>query len=173
MLTIKTPERCQWRRSGVFIVNFEHISHLVIVFLLLIVNCRLGDQLYLAPSFWLFFSRSVSESTFLTQAQLEGEGGGGWHFKTCWFNFKMPHDLLYHFLLFTWCNNNMIKKLFMVVANRVSIFEFESCFSSAIESLKSFEYEIPIYRDLSSNEIIVRLHLFGCCNVGTMKRTKL
>ena len=27
-LTIKTPERRQWRRSGVFIVNFEHISHL-------------------------------------------------------------------------------------------------------------------------------------------------
>ena len=26
-LTIKTPERCQWRRSGVFIINFEHISH--------------------------------------------------------------------------------------------------------------------------------------------------
>ena len=32
-LTIKTPERRQWRRSGVFIVNFEHISHLVLVFL--------------------------------------------------------------------------------------------------------------------------------------------
>ena len=31
--TIKTPERR--RRSGVFIVNFEHISHLVLVFLLL------------------------------------------------------------------------------------------------------------------------------------------
>ena len=28
-LTIKTPERRQWCRSGVFIVNFEHISHLV------------------------------------------------------------------------------------------------------------------------------------------------
>ena len=27
-LTIKTPERCKWRRPGVFIVNFEHISHL-------------------------------------------------------------------------------------------------------------------------------------------------
>ena len=27
-LTIKTPERRQERRSGVFIVNFEHISHL-------------------------------------------------------------------------------------------------------------------------------------------------
>ena len=26
-LTRKTPER-HWRRSGVFIVNFEHISHL-------------------------------------------------------------------------------------------------------------------------------------------------
>ena len=48
-LTIKTPERRQWRRSGVFIVNFEHIwrrfdvfianfkyiSQLVLVFLLL------------------------------------------------------------------------------------------------------------------------------------------
>ena len=31
-LTIKTPERCQWPRSGVFIVNFEHISHIVLVF---------------------------------------------------------------------------------------------------------------------------------------------
>ena len=28
-LTIKTPERHQWCRSGVFVVNFEHISHLV------------------------------------------------------------------------------------------------------------------------------------------------
>ena len=30
-LTVKTPERCQY----VFIVNFEHISHLLLVFLLL------------------------------------------------------------------------------------------------------------------------------------------
>ena len=35
-LTIKTPEWCYWHRSAVFIVNFEHISHLVLVFLLLI-----------------------------------------------------------------------------------------------------------------------------------------
>ena len=34
MLIIKTPERRHWRRSGVFIVNFEHIAHLVLVFLL-------------------------------------------------------------------------------------------------------------------------------------------
>ena len=34
-LKIKTPERRQWRRSGVFIINFEHISRLILVFLLL------------------------------------------------------------------------------------------------------------------------------------------
>ena len=30
--------RRQWRRSGVFIVNFEHISHLVLVLLLLTLS---------------------------------------------------------------------------------------------------------------------------------------
>ena len=33
-LTIKTPER----RSGVFIVNFEHISHFFLLFLLLTLS---------------------------------------------------------------------------------------------------------------------------------------
>ena len=37
-LTIKTPKQCQWCRSGVFIVNFEYISHLVLVFLLLTLS---------------------------------------------------------------------------------------------------------------------------------------
>ena len=37
-LTIKTPQRRHWQRSGVFIVNFEHISHLVLVFLYLALN---------------------------------------------------------------------------------------------------------------------------------------
>ena len=32
-LTLKTPERRYWRRPGIFIANFEHISHLVLVFL--------------------------------------------------------------------------------------------------------------------------------------------
>ena len=35
---LKTPERCHWRRFSVFIVSFEHISHLVLVFLLLTLN---------------------------------------------------------------------------------------------------------------------------------------
>ena len=37
-LTLMTPERHQWRRSGVFIVNFEHISHLAVMFLLKTLN---------------------------------------------------------------------------------------------------------------------------------------
>ena len=37
-VTIKTPERGNWRRSAVFIVKFEHISHLVLVFLLLTLS---------------------------------------------------------------------------------------------------------------------------------------
>ena len=36
--TIKTPKRRHWRRSGVFIVNFEHISYLVLVLLLLTLS---------------------------------------------------------------------------------------------------------------------------------------
>ena len=34
-LAIKIPERRHWRHSSVLIVNFEHISHLPLVFLLL------------------------------------------------------------------------------------------------------------------------------------------
>ena len=37
-LTIKTPERPHWHHSDVFIVNCEHISNLVLVFLLLTLN---------------------------------------------------------------------------------------------------------------------------------------
>ena len=35
---IKTPERRQWFCSGVFIVNFEYISKLVLKFLMMILN---------------------------------------------------------------------------------------------------------------------------------------
>ena len=37
-LTIKTSEWRHWCRSGAFIVNFEHISHLFLMFLLLTLN---------------------------------------------------------------------------------------------------------------------------------------
>ena len=35
-LIIKTPKRRQWRCSGVFIVNFEHISHFFLLFLFIV-----------------------------------------------------------------------------------------------------------------------------------------
>ena len=37
-LTMKTQEQDHWRRSVVFIANFEHISRLFLVFLLLTLN---------------------------------------------------------------------------------------------------------------------------------------
>ena len=43
-LTINTPERRHWRRSGVFIVKSEHISRLVLVFLLLTVNKQVNAR---------------------------------------------------------------------------------------------------------------------------------
>ena len=46
-LTIKIPERRQLRRSGVFMVNFKHISHLDLLFPLinLNMNCPAGKVL--------------------------------------------------------------------------------------------------------------------------------
>ena len=41
-LTIETPERHLWLRSGVFIVNFKHISHLALVFMLLTLSMYLS-----------------------------------------------------------------------------------------------------------------------------------
>ena len=37
-LLIKKEKDTLWRRSGVFIVNFKHILHLVLVFLLLTLS---------------------------------------------------------------------------------------------------------------------------------------
>ena len=45
-LTIKTLERRYWRRSGVFIVNFEYISHFFLVFLLLTLKSKFQWFLY-------------------------------------------------------------------------------------------------------------------------------
>ena len=44
-LKIKTPEWRHLRRSAVFIVNFEHISHLVLVFLLLTLTMQMPSKL--------------------------------------------------------------------------------------------------------------------------------
>ena len=44
-LTIKTPERRQWRHSGVFIINFEQFLHHVLVFLSLNLNMQMPTGL--------------------------------------------------------------------------------------------------------------------------------
>ena len=44
-LAIKTPEQCQWRRSVIFIVNFERISHLVLLFLLLTLSRQMPAEI--------------------------------------------------------------------------------------------------------------------------------
>ena len=44
-LTIKTPEWCQWRHSGVFIINFEHIALIVLVFPLLTLSKEIPSVL--------------------------------------------------------------------------------------------------------------------------------
>ena len=51
-LTIKTPERRQWSRSGVFTVNCEHITHLVLVFPLLTVSNWMSAGTWLLSAKW-------------------------------------------------------------------------------------------------------------------------
>ena len=49
-LTIKTPEPHHWRRSGIFLVHFNYISHLALVFLLLTLNMQMPTGIYLLLS---------------------------------------------------------------------------------------------------------------------------
>ena len=46
-LTVKTPGRSHWRRSGVCVINFQHTPHLVLVLLFFqrAGKCRLGMKL--------------------------------------------------------------------------------------------------------------------------------
>ena len=53
-LTIKIPERRR-SRSGIFVINFEHISHLVLVYLLLTLNMYLPAGEACSPSLELYW----------------------------------------------------------------------------------------------------------------------
>ena len=37
-LTVNTPEHRHWHRTGIFILNFEQILHIILVFLALALN---------------------------------------------------------------------------------------------------------------------------------------
>ena len=51
-LIIKTPERRQWRRCGVLIVNFEQTSDIVLISPLLILNKEMLAGLLMAFTHW-------------------------------------------------------------------------------------------------------------------------
>ena len=60
-LTIKTPEQSQRHRSGVFIVNCEHISYLALVCFCCYLwanKCRLGYRLRFCPLYASIYHNS-------------------------------------------------------------------------------------------------------------------
>ena len=69
-LTIKIPERRQWR---IFVVNFEHISHLDLVFLLLTLNIYLpagniskhSELIYTTFNCYIFYKKLANFPFFL------------------------------------------------------------------------------------------------------------
>ena len=71
-LTIRISERRQWRRFGVFIVNLRPISHLVLVFLL-ILNLKLPAGNVIAFKCYWMLSSSVSLKIIVMSADILGE----------------------------------------------------------------------------------------------------
>ena len=46
----KYQDDAHWRRSGIFIVNFEHISHFALVFLLLVLSMQMSAGFFIGYS---------------------------------------------------------------------------------------------------------------------------
>ena len=66
-LTIKTPERHQCCRSSVFVVNLKHISHLVLVILLLTLCRQLpARKMYTRFNLFLTCNRAKSKKVVIT-----------------------------------------------------------------------------------------------------------
>ena len=74
-LTIKTSQRRHWRRSGVFIVNFENIPHLVLVFLLFILNMQFPAGHILQSNKHALISISFSNNTLISFQSFRGKKG--------------------------------------------------------------------------------------------------
>ena len=60
--TLKIPQRLHWHHSGAFFVNLEHISHLVLVFVLLTLN----KQMMLVKSRNGYYRKSHQRCTVKT-----------------------------------------------------------------------------------------------------------
>ena len=55
MLTLKTPDRRQWRLSGIFIINFEQISHIVVFPSFTFINAGWVPTLFLKKYFIILY----------------------------------------------------------------------------------------------------------------------
>ena len=64
-LTIKTPERRQWRRSGVLIFDFEHISQFFVMFLMEHIVSIVSILLKHIVTYWIYFLIVSIFSNFL------------------------------------------------------------------------------------------------------------
>ena len=61
---IKIPERC----PGIFIVNFEHISHLVLEFLLLTLSRSMSAGTNIDPHNWVLSGSRLNLNNFAFKA---------------------------------------------------------------------------------------------------------
>ena len=58
------PERRHLRHSGVFIVKFQHISRLFLVFLLLALNMQMFNGLVLSYLFQWFLQSNIKKTIY-------------------------------------------------------------------------------------------------------------
>ena len=61
-LTVNAPEQRHWRYSGVFIVNFQHISHFALVFLLLTFSQVNAELVKKSKTGFLKFSGGIERN---------------------------------------------------------------------------------------------------------------
>ena len=104
----KIPRRRRWRPSGVFIVNFEHMSNLFLVFLLWsFKKSMLAQSTRPFCHFALLFACSVPQkckniafigkTTILVGCRFETSGGACWFtsgFNTKWLLFFVISDII-------------------------------------------------------------------------------
>ena len=106
--TKKTPEQRQWRCSGVFIINFEHILHIVLVFYLLTLKKKIPTGIPQKPV--QIFPNIYNHQTYHLISDLRSMQGS--------FTFKMEW-VLYKCLF--WKANDSITKLMISITRGVSL----------------------------------------------------
>ena len=107
MLITKTSEWRHWRWSGIFIVNFEHISHLFLVFLLSTFNKYMLARLCLP----------VSSSAFRTLSNIYEQA----FFCKILANLSKLFLKFSLFVRFTWESTNWL----VIISGSVNFFNWE------------------------------------------------